>query len=122
MTLRLVANIVHYGIFLSNWTWFLASVLRFSGRAGRFERQAPMGKVMRNLVLSLAISTSVAAPAAEPAAAKHAPHHYASTCQRKDAHPGRGAWCRRQRHPGANEAEADALLQCLFSQPFAACD
>ena len=81
-----------------------------------------MSKVARVVVLSLAIGASVAAAVAPPAAAKRAPRHYVSTCDWKRAHWSRGAWCRRQRPPSVKEAEAEALLQCLLSQPFATCE
>ena len=80
-----------------------------------------MGKVTRNVVLILAIGASVAA-VPKLAAAKRAPHHYASTCNWKQAHWSRGAWCRREGPPAAKEAEAEVLLQCLLSQPFVTCD
>ena len=81
-----------------------------------------MGKIVRNVVLGFAIGTFVAAGIALPAAAKRAPRHYASACDWKRAHWDRAAWCRRHRPPSFKEAEAEALLQCLLSQPFATCD
>jgi hypothetical protein len=79
-----------------------------------------MGNVSRSVVLGLAIGASVTM--AEPAAAKRASHHYATTCSCKQTHWGREAWCRCPRPPAVKEAEAEALLQCLMSQPFATCD
>jgi hypothetical protein len=118
--MRLFANIVHsQDCFLSDW---ICSRPAIGAMIFQLDRQATMGKVARNVVLSLTISVSVAAAAAEPAAAKRALHHYASTCHSKDAYSSRRAWCRHQRSSGAKEAEADALLQCLLSQPFATCD
>ena len=79
-----------------------------------------MGIVSRSLVLGLAIGASVTT--AEPAAAKRASHHYATICSCKLTHWNRKGWCRCRRPPAVKEAEAEALLQCLMSQPFATCD
>ena len=81
-----------------------------------------MSKVARIVVVSLAIGASVAAVTALPAVAKRAPRHYVSTCDWKRAHWSRGVCRRRQTSLSVKEAEGEAVLQCLLSQPFATCE